>query len=488
MTKMNKYQVLLITLLILQLHAADSYGQAPENSFYHNETTILPYASFLVTLPDGEVTTVPFTPILIVNSPAGTEFYSKDIDIRGRLVFAGNGIVAPDAQLNSYGDYNLQGQIPIIVYNVPDDYKTRYGVKSDLHIRIQEAVTRGASAVIVFGIPGNPGWNSPLITLPNTEPSIDVPVISISYDNAISLLNKLGLNIKSLEDSRDYVLSLNPIELPCIARITINSKLSQAVSSKFSLSYLPGILTEEMMKEYLSNKERAFNLVSQYLDMHIENVNTSEEIFFPDLTSMKYFTGIEDYSPEGFGKVFMVFRAYKPNSYPLVYGFGDIVHEMTYHLLADSWKNSHPALMEGLGVMLKDVVNSDETSLLDKRAADLLKQDKMVPVIEILTNDSLNFFNFTPDASTELGSFIRYIYNAFGRAKFKRLYDKYKTESEAIDRVRYFIDVYFKEYRSLEYEWLEIIALKHGVPTKNVDGLLLKSENYVKLIKAGKIK
>ncbi len=480
----NKYthNILLLTISIVFISAFNAFCQAPDNAFYHNGSTVLPYANFLVTLPDGNVTTVPFTPITINNAPAGTEFFSRGIDIRGRLVFAGNGIVAPDAQLNSYGDYNLQGQIPIIIYNVPDDYKTRYGLKSDLHIRIQEAASRGASAVIVFGIPGNPGWNSPFVSLPSTNPPIEIPVITVSYDNAINLLNKLGLNISSLSEARDFVLSIKPIELPCIARFTVNSTLKEIVSANFKIKYLPGVLTDEMMQGYVTNKERAFNLVTHYLDITVDNFHTNEEIFFPDLTSLKYFTYIDNYTPAEFGQRFMLFRAYKPDSAPLEYSFGSLVHEMTYNLLGETWNNSHPALMEGLGIMLKDIVESEETSLLDKNAAEVLKQDKMIPIMKFLTNDTLDFFKFSPDESLEIGSFIRFIYNTYGREKFKRLYDKFKSRPELSERVKIFTDVYFREYRSLEYEWLEIIALKHQVPSRNVDSLVLKSENYIKLI------
>ncbi|MFC1563873.1 hypothetical protein ACFL6G_03000 [candidate division KSB1 bacterium] len=483
----NIFKFILPAVFILAI-VSNAAPQSPDNSFYHDKNTILPYASFLVTLPEGEVSTIPFTGVIIDQYPSGTMNFTKDIDLRGRLVFAGNGIVAPDEQLNSYSDYNLQGQIPIIVYNVPDDYKTRYGIRSDLHTRVSEAAARGAAAVIVFGIPGNTGWNSPFVSLPPTKPPIEIPVFTLSYDNAMKMLNDLGLNISRLSESRDILFSIEPIELPGVARITVNSGLKEAVSRHFQVRYLPGVLTGEMIQEYLSNRERAFNLVDQYLNLSSVDFTESEEIFFPDQTSLKYFTLIENFEPSEFGHKYRLFEAYKPGSPPLVYPPGDIVHETTFLLVSKMWGNSHPALMEGLGVMLKDIVESDNISQLDKNAADILREDKMLSIIQILTTDTYDFFKFTGNESTQLGSFIRYIYTSYGSEKYKRLYDKFKSSPSLKDRVKIINEVYFKEIRSLEYEWLEILALKHAVPSDKVDRLVLATENYLKLIDTGKIK
>jgi len=149
-------------------------SQIIPNSFYHDTSTILPYANLRISFDDGSTGRIPFTPVIIEKSPSGISNYANDISIQGTLVFAGNGIVSSEPDYNSYKSHNIQGEIPLIVYNYPFDYKSRIGEKSDLHIRVYEAEVRGAVAVIIFGLPEQPGWNAPFIELPQTYPQLQI--------------------------------------------------------------------------------------------------------------------------------------------------------------------------------------------------------------------------------------------------------------------------------------------------------------------------
>ncbi len=289
--KVNFRSNFIILILFASFYSAAA--QVPQNSFYHSRETVLPYASLSVLYPDGSQYAIPFTPVIVNQKPTGIYDFSRDFEVGGRLVFSGNGIVCKDREYNAYGDYNLQGRIPLIVYNYPSDFKQRYGEVSDLHIRIYEAELRGAAAVILFGMPYSPGWFEPFIVLPPTRPEITIPVYSISFTEAQGLLHEGGYNLDIFGNALDQLFSISPVELPLTRKLRIKSGLESVQSEHFKKRYLPGVLNEDLMTYVAELEEKALLFVEQFLHLTEETESlTSETTYFPDFTSLRFFTGI----------------------------------------------------------------------------------------------------------------------------------------------------------------------------------------------------
>ncbi len=147
--KVNFRSNLIILILFASFYSATA--QVPQNSFYNSRETVLPYVCLSDLYPDGSQYAIPFTPVVVNQKPTGIYDFSRNFE--------------NDREYNAYGDYNLQGRIPLIVYNYPSDFKQRYRKVSDLHIRIYEAELRSAATVILFGMPDAPRWFEPFIVL-----------------------------------------------------------------------------------------------------------------------------------------------------------------------------------------------------------------------------------------------------------------------------------------------------------------------------------
>jgi len=461
-------------------------GQAPPNEFYHSPQIVLPYAHILLTLPDGSHHSIPFTPIVVNNAPIGIDNYTKDIDIRGRLVFAGNGITVPDKKYNAYGTHNFHGHIPLIIYNVPENFQQRYGEKSDLHIRAYEAAQRGAVAMIVFGIAGNPGWNAPFVALPETTPPISIPVVMISYNSGISLFEQSGIFIDFSGHRNNPILEkLEPIEMPIIARISIKGQFSRIESTHYKIRYLPGILTDTRMRKFISNRERALSFIKDILLLQEIDMSQENFTYFPDFASLGFYTNQKtEHTTEW--SIFSVLSPHPEQEYKTTYHY--LVRELTPRVVRKSWGESIPFVETGLSFMLEQITQNNNDFNIDKTAAEMFKNKRLVPFVETFKSD-IELELFAPDSiGCAIGSFYKYLWAAYSQARLKKLYTELPQKEDRLQRINLFEEIYFRDFRSLEREWAEMLAMIYKIPSKEIDYYLEQSGSIISQITSGRIK
>jgi len=474
----------LVLLFILTAVCCTLNAQSPPDEYFYSENAILPYAHLLLTMPDGSHSSIPFTPVIIGSAPAGIENYSKDIDIRGRLVFAGNGIVAPDKEFNAYGAYNLRGQIPLIVYNIPRDFQQRYGEKSDLHIRVHEAVQRGAPAVIIFGVPGNTGWNNPFIVLPETEPPVTVPVIAVSHDAGISILESAGIRM-DLSGYRSNVIleEFDPIEMPVIARLSLKGQFRQARTDHFSVRYLPGILSNAVITPFLIDLEHALTYIHLYLIKQEITPTVVLNTFFPDYTSLKYYTNSEaEFRSDE--SIYRVFPLDRQQHYPANYY--RMVHEITQEVIHRAWGPSLEGFEAALAMMIANNSAQNYDYNIDNIAASVINSDTFTPLIDIL-HSSLEANAAGADTLIAFASsFFQFLRASSSDERFRNLYTGITEKVDRRDRINFIKEIYFKDLKSLENEWVEKLAFTHGISMNKVDAYLEKERTLISFILSGR--
>ena len=112
-------------------------SQGPRTSFFYNPATELSWASCCIYFDGGSRQKIQFLPLIDRQDrdPRGTARYSKDIDVKGTLVFAGNGIVK-DGSWNSYKGVDIEGKIALICYDFPDTLHSKLESEFSLEDRI----------------------------------------------------------------------------------------------------------------------------------------------------------------------------------------------------------------------------------------------------------------------------------------------------------------------------------------------------------------
>lgn len=479
----SKISLILIPLLLLCVYLY-AHAQVPPDSFYHDRGFDVPYAKLTVTLPDGSKEFVPFTPVLVNNAPAGIDNYSHDIYVQGRLVFAGNGIVSPDKKYTAYGDYDLQDRIPVIIYNYPSDFQRRYGEKSDLHIRAQEAVVRGARALIVFGIPDNPGWHAPFISLPETYPPVTIPVIAISFNEALSLLKTADIIIDPSGRDLSALLTVSPVELPVVAGLFLRGNFGKIQSDHFKMQYLPGILTESRMTQYVQDKERAFAFVKNFLQLPSFEMPAREVIYFPDFASLRFYTGIsknEYPDTEGRCKVFSHFASL---DHPVKSDYFHIVQNISHTMVLSAWGESDPVIEVGTCAMIAEA--GDEEYTIDETIAAWLKQGKLTPLPELFRIDSESRTALPDSVQVEAGSFLKFLFTAYHVEKFRQFYDQISTAKTAKAKLQTIEEIFEQDLKTLEKEWAEMLGFNYYIPVEIIDDFLERSELLIDEIMKGK--
>jgi len=462
-------------------------SQTIPNSFFHDASTILPYAHLRVFLEDGQTRMVPFTPVVIGKSPSGIRDYSNDISVQGAIIFAGNGIVSSEPDYNSYKSRNIQGEIPIIVYNYPFDYQSRIGEKSDLHMRAYEAEVRGAIAIIIFGLPEQAGWNAPFIELPETYPPVNIPILSISFNAAKDLLEAGGLEIYANGRSMAELLETVPLELLIRAHINVKGNFEKVSSPNFFAEYLPGILNNKRMVAFVNDEEKALAFTKNFLRLGGLDFKKSEITYFPDYTSLRFYTNITGDSYHESKDRFKVFSIIETLEHPIREENYHIARDVALSVLNQSWGEGDYHFTAGLAAMIGGFAAGEATVDLNRITADLLISDDAIPLAEIFRISKNEKTAGEALLQIETGSFLKFLLANYSFEKIISLFQKLSRAENAKEKIELFDDdLYLKDFKFLQRGWVEQLAFKYGINSEITNPFLAKSESIIEEILSGK--
>jgi hypothetical protein len=180
-----------ITIVLLHALAFGSIasGQGPDPSYYYEPSTHLPWAECDIYFEGGSKQKIGFLPVIGGKvAPFGTDQYSRDIDLDGRIVFVGNG-VSTEGRPDCYGGLDVAGKIVMFVYDFPGDLDAE---AVSLEARIASALDRRVSGIILASYQKA----SPFLTI--RDPSLrnwpEVPIITIDRSSTERILSSSYYN------------------------------------------------------------------------------------------------------------------------------------------------------------------------------------------------------------------------------------------------------------------------------------------------------
>lgn len=123
--------------------------------------------------------------------------YSASSFVEAPVVFCKHGVFCPEQGINDFNGVNLDGNIALINLSVPEEYINNKTVwdSSQKIIRIKQAITRGAKAVIFYV--SNPDYGKPLKDIyyyMNEE--LKIPVVFIENNAFIDTSGQVVAEIK----------------------------------------------------------------------------------------------------------------------------------------------------------------------------------------------------------------------------------------------------------------------------------------------------
>lgn len=435
---------------------SEGLAQGPQVAYYYHPSTVLPWASCWMGQghEGGSQQKIPFLPAISYNhSPAGTFNYSKDVHIDGKVVFVGNGIVK-EHDWNSYtgnrldfssGPMDMKGKVALICYDFPDSVEDKWGKSFPVEKRIALAAAQHVAAVILF----SHQKTYPFLYLQDRHSTgYGIPVISITENTALNLLESAGINgIQLLEDWKKR--NHPPESQECITTLKLQLEGSFATinTSHFEFRFRKEEFTSTKMTALASVNERAFG----FLLAHFKNLTYSGSksfvVYFNAYDSKVFYT---HHWGKGFSTGNTIFNVQEGD----VPGFELAVHENMHN----RWPyDAGSFLNEGIA-MYAEALASDSLKN-DLKTLKYLRSDKLYPLQEMM-----GFQIGIPGPQTDIGypaagSFIHFLMNKFGLPALEKLFTLESGTEEEKTKTNSWTAVYHFSLSELEIQWHEWLRM-----------------------------
>jgi hypothetical protein len=450
-------------LVVLASISPTMQAQGPKVSYYYHPQTELSWARCEVHLQGGSGQKIPFLPVVCSSfrhAPMGTGNFDKDIAVDALLIFAGNGIVkesAWDCYSGRKADYtvgriDIAGSVVLFCNDFTDDVEAKIGGEFPLARRISEAASRKASAVVVF----SSVKEFPFLTVGyKTEAEIpDIPVITITKNSAIDILNSAGVDGAAL--LREWAESRKPPESQVlISRLSlkIKGKFARTGTRNFLFRYRVDEIPAEQMNELAEVNEKAlaflYKVFGEEKDLRWNVLST---VYFRDYDTKIFYThhwGLGWATDEG---TYMVHGGGVPN-FPLA------VHENAHILIGLNWGGSTSFLSEGIGKYAE--AQAEDRDKNDRQTIEFLKAGKLFPLQEMVAFDI-----GSPGLNTDVGypaagSFVGFIIQSCGLKALKEVYILIARSSDGGKSDAPWQKALGKPLLALEKGWLGWLAQTH---------------------------
>jgi len=439
------------------LLSLSTWAQGPNPAYYYHPDTDLPWAQCFLFMEGGSQMKIPFYPVVasgVRRAPMGIGNYDQDIFVEGPAVFVGNGIVKEELW-NSYygrrrdytsGDIDVTGKIVLFCYDFPDNIHNDVQREIPLSVRIQEAASRNAAAVVVFSHRDQSPF--PMVNFSKESEIPNIPVIAINEKSFQDiLLCDFDVNGASLlKKWKETGEPSHAVELSAKIRIKIEGNFAKAETENFLIRFRKDVFSEEEMAETVKVNEKSLQFL---LDCFKEDTDLKWQrlfvVYFRDFDSKVFFTHHMGWGKAGEEGVFMIYKGGVPD-------FGLAVHENTHILTRLNWGDSTSFLNEGLGKYTEALATDKDKNHL--RVIQFLKEKSLFPL-----QDMVNF-NIGPSGLKTLvgypasGSFIAFLMDTYGLPAVKEvtgLEGRPPQEKETLDSWR---KAFRKPLQDLEKEWL----------------------------------
>ncbi|HUU28631.1 MAG TPA: hypothetical protein VM123_12545 [archaeon] len=446
---------ILCGLSTIFLITGQAKSQGPKTAYFYNPATELPWASCNICFDGGSRQKIPFLPV--VNSekraPCGSERYSKDIDVKGTLVFIGNGIVKEN-EWDSYDGVDVKNKIAMFCYDFPDRVHAKLESEISTEDRINEAISRGALAVVLFSYIEQ--YPFLIYRDMNGENTPEIPVVTINKNGAQSIFESAYLDSADIFNEWKNNGSVRSHALITKMAISIESKFSRIETENFIFFFRESYISREQIEKLadINEKSIAFNLNLFKNDKLVWRKTFTA--YFRDYDSKLFFVHHWGRGFSSGGSTYMVYDGEIPD-------YGLAVHENAHELINGNWGNSTSFMDEGIAMYAEaQAVDKDKNHL---QVIQYLKQGELFPVKEMLTLD-IGSSNKTHIAYPVSGSFIEFLIRSYS---LRHLKEAFKLEIRPEEEKRNedtWIKVFGKSIDELEKEWLHWLDGQYGIPEK----------------------
>jgi len=454
MIKKVCFSLIIFFQIFLQLSSL--LAQGPKLSFLFDPHTELPWASCYVYLEGGSKRKIPFFPMInYKGSPCGINKYTNDVQINAPIVFAGNGIVKKDVS-NCYNNLDISGKVVMFCYDFPDSTHANLEKEISKEKRIDEAVSRGAAALILFSV----NENYPFLKYNDTTLSNipEIPIIGINKLAAEAIFSCAGRNAENIFQKWESSGIFKSEEFICKISLHINGKFSNIETENFNFVFREDLIPQNKMRELVEVNEKTVKLILDLFKTEHLIWKKSFVAYFRDYDSKLFYVG---HWGRGFsfdGGTFIVYDGEIPD-------LGLAAHENAHTLIRTNWGGSSSFMIEGFGKYVEaKVVNENKNHL---KIIDLLKSGELVPLEKLVS------LNIGSDPNTYIaypaaGSFIDYLIQSYGLSKVKSAYQMGGGQKENIGDETWIMS-FQNPLETLEKSWLIWLVEKLGQDKKMIE-------------------
>lgn len=458
-------------------------AQGPRISYYYNPATELSFASCYVYQHGGSKQKIPFMPVVDrnTNAPLGIENYSKDVDVNGRLVFIGNGIVK-EGEWNSYtgrrrdysiGDLDVTGKIVLFCYDFSDSVEKKWGEAVSLSERISEAASRKAAAVILFSRQTDHPFL--YVDFETTSCHPEIPVITITEESARNILSSSGSDGAAfIEEWENTDHPPRSEMLISFGAIKIKGRFDRVETKNFSMRFRKEVIPEKEMKQIARVNDKAVEFLLNCLQEDGGlNWNRIFALYFRDFDSKIFYTHRTGRGFADIGRVCMIHEGGVPS-------LRLAVHENMHILAYSNWSENSTSFMdEGIAKYTEALATEKDKNHL--QTAQFLNEKVLFPLEEMVAFNIGSGGLETLVAYPASGSFTGFLIETYGLKSFKEVFLLEARSYEERQDEKSWEKAYGKPLHDLEKEWLAYLIQKGYVDEQVVRDHLVRVEEQKRL-------
>lgn len=441
-------------VLLATMFAPALLGQGPQLEYLADPATDLPWAQCYVHLDGGSRHKIPFLPV--VNSkgaPTGTEKYTKDINVNAYIAFVGNGIVRGD--MNAYRGLDVAGKVVMFAYDFPDAAHANLEKQVSKEERIREAITRKATAVVLFSMAEE--FPFPYYEETDLARIPEIPIIVINRHAASVILASGGWDPQQVFEKWKSKGTFEPQILISKLELRIEGKFDHIETANFSFYFQKGAIPPAQAAALAEVNEKSMEFILGLFQEAKLAWRKSFSAYFPDYDSKVFYVHHWGSGLSSDAGTFMVFRGPVPD-------FGLAVHENAHILLDQNWGGTSSFLQEGFGRYAEAMATGKDMN--HRVTANFLKEARLFRLSEMV-GINIGMDPRTHVAYPAAGSFVQYLVQTYGVSKLKIAWQTPGQDAWAT--------AFGKPLLQLESDWLHWLAAHYDLNTKLVEDYLSES-------------
>lgn len=424
-------------------------AQGPRPSYFYNPQTELSFASCFIYSHGGSKSKIPFMPMVSdKRAPLGTEKYTKDIDVDVPIVFVGNGIVKENVY-DSYSNIEAKGKAVMFSFDFPDTVNAAIERSVSMRQRIEVAVSKGASCIILFSMQNE----FPLIKYPskNSSEIPEIPIILINQTSARTIISATGYEPEQIFENWKKNGVVESMNLVSNFSLKVKGKFDRIETENFSFSYRENLISKSELEKLIEINEKSLGFILDLLEDEELKWEKSFVAYFRDFDSKVFYVNHWGYGLANTAGTFMVYDGE-------LIDYGLAVHENMHRLLDNNWGESSSFLSEAFGMYAESKATDEHAN--HKQVIEFLGNGKL-PHLEKMVNIDVGGDPLTNYAYPASGSFIDFLIKKFGIRKVKEVYMmEYQKNENNKDSWNVVFDNFLTE---LEVSWLNWLQKEYGL-------------------------